>query len=497
MDAFEMKTLNDGSRLVEKFADFAGSVILQLMQKQGYVDEQGIKALLNHIKKGGGTLTVTLSEERAEDFKELLKEAHIPFVEIEHVDATTKERSIFFVYRDCDQAGMKEVLKKFELALDKSCHEVDLETFEAITDKKNFGSVEGLTKEEVYAFREAAKDYNIHYCVVGNKDNYRILGTDAKVLEDIVSDMYYNLSGKLGHDYAGRLSNYFRQQEDFAERLRPEPGKVKYIVNSKNPSVFISVDEQGITTHSVGTRQERDADGSIKTVIYDCHHVTYPGFDIDKLKQLAIELRNPIILSSEDFPMVLGLSKTKEAILSQDFIKEFKVFVEQMKNRKADISKVPHRSPLYEKDNLVGLSKLPVNVIQAVAELNNPQIFVDGTDVAYPKELKPQMEALLEEHLYKNLTEEEKAEVRAVVEGREDSKDENKAIAYMLGIEHSERSVLRNSKEISPSLLNETQREALERREKRPVTEQTMNKEMAKLLRNQNIDRKMAMDVDR
>ena len=42
MDAFEMKTLNDGSRLVEKFADFAGSVILQLMQKQGYVEEQGI-----------------------------------------------------------------------------------------------------------------------------------------------------------------------------------------------------------------------------------------------------------------------------------------------------------------------------------------------------------------------------------------------------------------------------------------------------------------------
>ena len=99
--------------------------------------------------------------------------------------------------------------------------------------------------------------------------------------------------------------------------------------------------------------------------------------------------------------------------------------------------------------------------------------------------------------MYKNLTEEEKTEIKAVVESREDGKDENKAIAYMLGIEHSERSVLRNSKEISPSLLNETQREALEHREKKPVTEQTMNKEMAKFLRNQSIDRKMSMDVDR
>mgnify|MGYP003294807730 CR=1 FL=1 len=115
-------------------------------------------------------------------------------------------------------------------------------------------------------------------------------------------------------------------------------------------------------------------------------------------------------------------------------------------------------------------------------------------------EILPQINDMLmrwENCITQDLTEEEKAEVRAVVECREDGKDDNKAIAYMLGIEHSERSVLRSSKEISPSLLNETQREALERREKRPVTEQTMNKEMAKLLRNQSIDRKMSMDVDR
>lgn len=103
---------------------------------------------------------------------------------------------------------------------------------------------------------------------------------------------------------------YFRQQENFAERLRLEQGKVKYIINSKNPSVFIPVDEQKISTHSIGTRQERDADGSIKTVINNCHHVTYPEFDIDRLKQLAIELRNPIGLSAEELHMVFGLSKS-------------------------------------------------------------------------------------------------------------------------------------------------------------------------------------------
>ena len=148
MDSFEMRALQDTSRVVEKMADFAGSVILQLLQKQGYVEKQGIKALLDHIRDGGGTLTTIVSKQRAEDFKELLKKEHIPYVEIEHVDPQTKERSIFFVYRDCDQTGVKEVLKQFEITLDQSCHEVDLDTFTAMTDKKPYGTVYGLTKTE-------------------------------------------------------------------------------------------------------------------------------------------------------------------------------------------------------------------------------------------------------------------------------------------------------------------------------------------------------------
>lgn len=103
-----------------------------------------------------------------------------------------------------------------------------------------------------------------------------------------------------------------------------------------------------------------------------------------------------------------------------------------------------------------------MNGIHAVVQLNNQQVFVDGTDVAFKKELKPQMDALLGEHIYKPLSEGECAEVRAVVEGRVEGKDENKAIAYMLGIEQGERSILRTSKNLSLSLLNETQREALE-----------------------------------
>ena len=104
---------------------------------------------------------------------------------------------------------------------------------------------------------------------------------------------------------------------------------------------------------------------------------------------------------------------------------------------------------------------------------------------------------MLEEHLYTNLTEEEKAEVKAVVEKQPENGAENKAVIYILGIEPGERSVLRGSKDITKELLNDTQKEALERRDKKPVTEQSMNKQMAQLLRNQSIDRRMSQEMDR
>ena len=333
MENFEMETLQETGRVVEKMADFAGSVILQLMQKQGYVEKQGIKALLDHIREGGSTLTTVVSEQRAEDFKELMKKEHIPYVEIEHIDPNTKEKSIFFVYRDCDRMGVKEVLKQFEIALDQTCHEVDLETFIVMRDQKSYGTVENLTKAEVYAFREAAKGYVFEYCVVADGERYSIVGSDAKALSCAASDMCYNLSGELGREYEIALNNYLLQQKELVEQIKPEPGRVKYIVNKNNPANFISVDEKGITTHSVGRRLERGVDGVVRDVIYDSYHQTYEGYDKEKLKQLARELHNPIILSAEGFPLVRGITKTGEAVLSQDFVEQYKKFIKTMEER--------------------------------------------------------------------------------------------------------------------------------------------------------------------
>ncbi|MDD7178396.1 MAG: hypothetical protein SPG09_06875 [Lachnospiraceae bacterium] len=520
MDNIEMRTLQETSRVVEKLADFAGSVILQLMQKQGYVEKQGIRALLEHIRRGGTTLTSVVSDQRAEAFKELLKKEHIPYVEIEHVDPKTKERSVFFVYRDCDRTGVKEVVKQFEISLDQACHEVDVDTFLAMMDKKPCAAVYGLTRAEVYAFREAAKEYHLDYCMVADGSGYAVVGSDKGALEKVICDMCYNLSGERGKAYERALQEYFQSQDSFVERMKPEAGRVKYIVSGKHPQNFLTVDDQGITAHSIGTRQERGADGTMKDVVYDVRHVTYPGFDREKLKTLALELQSPVILSQEEFPLVTGLSRTKEAVLSADFVEQYGAFKKQMESRRADLTRVPKRKPLYAREDVIGYSNIPIDVLQKLIAMDLPQVYIDGSDVAYPKEMEDVMRAFWEQELYSGLSQEEKERERERYESggtiqdrskqnrvdREDmiqecgnpiqNREENAALEYMLSIEAVERSVLRAGG-VQPELLNEVQKEAMERMGKKEIREQTMSREMAKLLQDQMRDRRIQQEIER
>ena len=492
MEQVEMRTLENVSGFSEKLADIIGNIIMQLMQKQGYVEEQGIKALLSHVRDGGHTGTTTVSEQRAEDFKALLKKEHVPYVEIEHVDAATKERMVFFVYRDSDLTKVKEVIRQFEISLDKECHEVDLDTFEKMMDKKAYGRLYGMTKEEIYAFREVAKNYDFTFCVVADGLKYSVIGSSKDMLEHIACDMCYNLSGDRGRAYEASLQEYIETGSRFAERMKPEAGRIKYIVSSKNPQNFITVDEQGITTHSIGIREEKGNDGTLRQLVYDIRHVTFPGYDLEKLSLLALELNNPVILTQEEFPLVTGLSNTKEAVLSDDFVEEYKALVKKLEHRKADITRVPEKKPLYAKEEIICYSNIPMPVLAKLKNMDYMQVYVDGSDLAYPKELEEEMNAFLEQELYHDMSPDERLEEQQKYESRED----NAAMEYMLMIEAGERSMLKG-KNLQPELLNEVQREALERMAKKEIREQTMSKEMSKLLQDQMRDRRMQMEIDR
>ena len=164
-----------------------------------------------------------------------------------------------------------------------------------------------------------------------------------------------------------------------------------------------------------------------------------------------------------------------------------------MKNRKSDFTKVPKRKAMYAKENLVGFSNLSMNVVHTLIQMDIPEVYVDGCDVAYPKDLQARMDVFWEENLYQGMTAKEKSEFKSSIE----KKDDNRAIEYMLQIENDERRALKNPGSISPDLLNEVQKEAMERMKEKEVREQIMNKEVAKMLRDRMIDKRMEQEVDR
>ena len=67
----------------------------------------------------------------------------------------------------------------------------------------------------------------------------------------------------------------------------------------------------------------------------------------------------------------------------------------------------------------------------------------------------------------------------------------------MLQIENDERRVLKSGSKLSLELLNEVQKEALKRMKEKEIREQTMSKEVAKVLRERMMDRRMEQEVER
>lgn len=391
MDEMEIRYVSDMGRVTEKMADFVGSVLLQLMQKQSYVEQQGVKALLRHMKKGKGIKTIAVMSEHSEAFKELLKKHHIPYVEIEHIDPETKEKTSFFLYRDSDEKKMKEVSQEFRLYLDHSCQEMDLDTFLTVSKDQEIATVSSIDVVELYAFREAAREQEIQYCVVEDGEKYRILVTEREPLEATLEDMYYILAGSMGIAYATEVKRYLEVKKQFKEQLRPIPGKVTFVVDGGNPRNFISIEEDGYTTHSLVTVEEMKPNGEKYLVVHDMVLAHYPLTEWEKVFALLTHFKKPLVMEQEDFPLVKGLTKTKEAILVPDFKEQYEKFEETCKDIPADFPKVPNWHHMMEQEaekNSEPISKEQENKLREEAKKKAKQKKIEMRTMKQDEERK-------------------------------------------------------------------------------------------------------------
>ena len=496
MDGNEMRTMGEAARMTEHLADLVGTIILQLMRKQDYVEERGVKALLSHVRQGKGVRTLAVPERGEEDFCKLLKEARIPYVEISHRDPVTREKTLFFVYRDSDERQMGDVWNRFTFVFDHSCREMDPESFARMMEGKTFGKASGLSGVEVFAFREAAKDSDIRFCVTSDGDEYdqyAVVADDKEALSDVLADASYYLSGERGHRYFDDLESYGSAQTIFEYQTRPKPDTVKYVVDVKNPRNFISIESQCMTTHSIGTREEKKPDGSVMKVLYDARHATYPGRDMDQLKLMALKMGKPVVLSQEEFLLVKGLTDTREAVLADDFVEQYDQLVGKGKKMLSSIFRRPEWKPFFQREDLDGFSGLPMDVVTAIRKENITDLYCNGADIAFPKEARYRVNMVLADTLFHGMGAAEYEEAMAQYY----NVTENEAVDFMLTIEPMEMAALHEKIRLPWELMNDTQKEAMERFEKIDLTEETMGRREEKRIREQVADRRIAQEMER
>lgn len=402
---------------------------------------------------------------------------------------------MFFVYRDSDREKMAQIIKAFALEVDQSCHEVDLASFEEMMQGKEFGSVSGLTREEVYIFREAAKDHNIHFCVVADGSRYGIVANDAVTLEDALADMCFNMAGARGREYREKVAECLREREAFSQKAKPGKGAVKYVVDARNPENFISIDEWGYTTHSIRSREEIRPDGKRERIYYDARHKIHFAPEKEWLQEAACRLACPVIV--DEMPLVEGFTSTGEAVLVPDFVEQYGVFEKRMealrKSAGPDIRRIPPWEPLYSRERLEGYRGLPVDLIAKLQKVRISGLYINGGDIAYPKESEKEVEAWMAEHFYKDLTAEQREEARERHQGTE----RNEAVDFMLSIEPLKRRGLYSRYRTPVEFMAGVQREAMENLENREIVRQTFDREAARQLKERQTDRRIAQDLEK
>lgn len=248
-----------------------------------------------------------------------------------------------------------------------------------------------------------------------------------------------------------------------------------------------------MTTHSIGTREEKKPDGSVMKVLYDARHATYPGRDMDQLKLMALKMGKPVVLSQEEFLLVKGLTDTREAVLADDFVEQYDQLVGKGKKMLSSIFRRPEWKPFFQREDLDGFSGLPMDVVTAIRKENITDLYCNGADIAFPKEARYRVNMVLADTLFHGMGAAEYEEAMAQYY----NVTENEAVDFMLTIEPMEMAALHEKIRLPWELMNDTQKEAMERFEKIDLTEETMGRREEKRIREQVADRRIAQEMER
>jgi hypothetical protein len=332
------------------------------------------------------------------------------------------------VFKDTDEKDIQVALDNYKRYLDGLCHELDNETFYEANKDSGFFTVDGISKEELYVFRDEAIKYNMDYTIVPSKsypDKYMIQANNRDFLDSAVNDMLYIVSGPDGHDYVDKIKKYEMSQSDTYNHLATmSNGKnPTYIVDSDNPARILMLQNGGYSTHLIKMVED---ELSGRLIAIDKEHKEIKVMN-DSIINEVNNMSNPVIITNpNDLPFVSGKDNQGALILSDDF--DNKNYVKQIRNNLENFPSVVVRHPkhnkemLLEEGNLKLYTNLPYIVIREINKANIDGVYVSGKDIAYLPEAEQQIQEIFDKYLYNDVSPITKIERNLKYQGRGECK---------------------------------------------------------------------------
>ena len=416
------------ARSMDKFIELLRTMLEDRKRQIKYHDEgdEGIQAILRHLKKGGEVRMQDVPREYAPMFEAIVKSQGVPYFKIESGEGDG--RRCVFITRNKDSKLMEDVWGKFHTELNIGMSEYPASEFINMTQGQDIRRSIGYDEVEVEVFRRKMAERNGAYAVIesdseSGKFDIMYMPRDHEEVDNAFRDMQYELSGDKGHIYKNTLSSDITERKAFEDRISPKRGETLYIVDSKNPNNFISVTATGFAVHSLKASEEILKNGRKQEIITDTNVIQSNIFDKDRILHFAEGLTKPVVLSQKEMSLVTGIAPDGSAIVAKH--DNFKNFYEDFRKE------LSSRDDLYNglsvrKMERIGrtytLMNIPNNKMSEIYEAFRgagleSRTAVVGDSVAYTESDKAIVTELLNGILYDGMTSLEMAESRLYYEG--------------------------------------------------------------------------------
>ena len=396
--------LKDLFDMILQLANIPKDIIdnMTTQDKKRYIEEPGVKSLLEYVKKGGHTMNIEVSPENIEEFRNKMQQEHITNFELQN----TKEdgtMSYTYVFRDCDAQRVNVIKKAFEAEISKNATELDIYTFREMMKGKDVAIANNLTIDELYAFRNNVQNTNLKYVVTKGPDgNYNIYANNSTKLTDTLMLSAYDIASEQGRQFKNDVDTYVNKKNDLFDRINNKETLI--IADSKNPNNFIYCGPDGFSVHSFAKQKEIVNGQEIEKVKDVIKPTIYSYENKEHLMKIAGQFNNAVIIAPEDFTILNSVDKQGKAYASETINQDYINVFEQNKDRLPDIEKQPKIRNNKQKD-IIGYSHIPLNVLENMKiEMSHIDITMDDKgNIAFDKQYKDEIDRYLDKKYFKKI----------------------------------------------------------------------------------------------